>query len=60
MRPEEAEYHLVSGPPMRLRHHDEPVALADHPVTLPIPAADPVEPVEQPFGRAPRSRHPGS
>ncbi len=60
MRPDEAEYTLVSGPPMRLRHHDEPVALADRPVTLPIPAAEPVEPVEQPFGRAPRSRHPGS
>jgi alpha,alpha-trehalose phosphorylase len=60
MRPDEAEYHLVSGPPMRLRHHDEPVALADRPVTLPIPAPEPVEPVEQPFGRAPRSRHPGS
>jgi alpha,alpha-trehalose phosphorylase len=60
MRPDEAEYHLVSGPPMRLRHHGEPVALADHPVTLPIPSAEVPEPVEQPFGRAPRSRHPGS
>ncbi len=60
MRADEAEYHLVSGPPMRLRHHDEPVALADRPVTMPIPAVEHVEPVEQPFGRAPRSRHPGS
>jgi alpha,alpha-trehalose phosphorylase len=59
MRPDEAEYTLVDGPPMRLRHHEEPVALADRPVTLPIPAGEPVEPVEQPFGRAPRSRHPG-
>ena len=60
MRQDEAEYTLVSGPPMRLRHHDDPVALADRPVTLPIPPVEPVEPVEQPFGRAPKSRHPGS
>ena len=60
MRQDEAEYTLVSGPPMRLRHHDDPVALADRSVTLPIPPVEPVEPVEQPFGRAPKSRHPGS
>ena len=58
--PEEAEYQLVSGPPMRLRHHGEPVALAEDPVTRAIPAPDYVEPVEQPYGRAPRARHPGS
>jgi alpha,alpha-trehalose phosphorylase len=57
--PGEAEYRLVSGPPMRLRHHDEPLALADAPVTRPIPDTPWVEPVEQPFGRAPRARHPG-
>jgi alpha,alpha-trehalose phosphorylase len=57
--PEEAEYQLVSGPPMRLRHHGEPVALAEDPVRRPIPVPDYVEPVEQPFGRAPRARHPG-
>jgi len=56
---EEAEYQLVSGPPMRLRHHGEPIALATDPVTLPVPPAPFVEPVEQPFGRAPRARHPG-
>ncbi|MEJ3657906.1 glycoside hydrolase family 65 protein [Actinomycetes bacterium KLBMP 9759] len=56
---EEAEYRLVSGPPMRLRHHGEPAALAEKPLRLPIPAAEPVEPVEQPFGRAPKARHPG-
>ncbi len=56
---DEAEYQLVSGPPMRLRHHGEPVALAEDPETRPIPAPDYVEPVEQPFGRAPRARHPG-
>ncbi|MDN5920039.1 MAG: family 65 glycosyl hydrolase [Pseudonocardia sp.] len=54
--PGEAEYRLVSGSPMRLRHHDEPVALAEDPVSLPIPAHEFVEPVEQPHGRAPHQR----
>ncbi|MGH3566757.1 MAG: glycoside hydrolase family 65 protein [Pseudonocardia sp.] len=58
--PDEAQYHLTSGPPMRLRHHGEPFALADAPVTRPIPPAESVEPVEQPYGRAPKARHPGS
>ena len=58
--PEEVEYQLVSGPPMRLRHHGEPVALAGEPETRPIPPPDYVEPVEQPHGREPRARHPGS
>ena len=56
---EEAEYRLVDGLPMRLRHHGESIALADSPMMCPIPPLDPVEPVEQPFGRAPRARHPG-
>lgn len=60
IRSDEAEYQLMSGPPMRLRHHDEPLALADAPVTRPIPPAESVEPVEQPYGRAPKARHPGS
>src|SRR5947209_11440565 len=54
IRPEEAEYRLVSGPPMRLQHHGASLALADAPVVRPIPPAEPVEPVEQPYGRAPR------
>lgn len=59
MTPDEVEYRLVSGPPMRLRHHGEPLALADDPVVREIPPAPVVEPVEQPFGRGPRRRHPG-
>jgi alpha,alpha-trehalose phosphorylase len=55
-----AEYALVSGPPMRLRHHGEALALADAPVTKPLPEPPVVEPVEQPYGRAPQARHPGS
>src|SRR5687768_3322637 len=55
----EAEYHLVSGPPMRLRHHGEPLALADSPVVRPLPEPPFVDPVEQPYGRAPQARHPG-
>ncbi|MBW0089091.1 glycoside hydrolase family 65 protein [Pseudonocardia sp. KRD-184] len=57
--PEDAEYHLVSGPPMRLTHHGEPLALAEEPVLRPVPEPVRVEPVEQPFGRAPKARHPG-
>ena len=52
-RHEEAEYGLVGGPPMRLRHFGEQVALADAPAVRAIPAPDYVEPVEQPYGRAP-------
>ncbi|HYH29255.1 MAG TPA: glycosyl hydrolase family 65 protein, partial [Pseudonocardia sp.] len=59
MRPDEAEYRLMSGPPMRLRHHGEALALDDEPQVRTIPVLEPVEPVEQPYGRAPRSRHPG-
>ncbi|HEY0811864.1 MAG TPA: glycosyl hydrolase family 65 protein [Pseudonocardia sp.] len=59
IRQDEAEYKLVSGPPMRLRHHGDPLALADAPVLRSIPPAEPVDPVEQPYGRAPRARHPG-
>ncbi|MFC5995887.1 glycoside hydrolase family 65 protein [Pseudonocardia hispaniensis] len=56
---DEAEYRLVSGPPMRLCHHDEPLALADEPVIRTMPPPPVVDPVEQPYGRAPRQRHPG-
>jgi alpha,alpha-trehalose phosphorylase len=59
IRAEEAEYRLVGGPPMRLTHHGEQLALADAPAVRPIPPAEFVEPVEQPYGRAPRARHPG-
>jgi alpha,alpha-trehalose phosphorylase len=57
---DEAEYRLVGGPPMRLRHHGEPLALADAPVVRPVPEPPLVDPVEQPHGRAPQARHPGS
>jgi len=56
----EVEYRLVGGPPMRLRHHGEPLALADAPVVRPLPEPPVVDPVEQPYGRAPQARHPGS
>ncbi|OLL71918.1 Maltose phosphorylase / Trehalose phosphorylase [Pseudonocardia sp. Ae168_Ps1] len=55
--PDEVEYQLHDGAPMRLRHHDEPIALdGETPVTAPTPTPDWVEPVEQPYGRAPRQR----
>jgi alpha,alpha-trehalose phosphorylase len=56
---EEVEYRLVAGPPLRLRHHGEQLALADDPQVRSIPPAGQVEPVEQPHGRVPRARHPG-
>jgi len=59
IRADEVEYRLVDGPPMRLTHHGEALALADDPVTRPLPETPRVEPVEQPFGRAPKARHPG-
>jgi alpha,alpha-trehalose phosphorylase len=59
IRSDEAEYRLVDGPPMRLTHHGEALALAGEPVVAPVPEAPRVEPVEQPFGRAPAARHPG-
>ncbi|GAA1832560.1 glycosyl hydrolase family 65 protein [Pseudonocardia ailaonensis] len=57
---DEAEYRLVSGPPMRLRHYEEPVALADEPEIRPLPELPFAEPVEQPYGRAPRQRQHGN
>ncbi|GAA1834248.1 MULTISPECIES: glycoside hydrolase family 65 protein [Pseudonocardia] len=55
--PEETEYRLTDGAPMRLRHHGEPIALDDEgPATAPTPTPEWVEPVEQPHGRAPRVR----
>ncbi|GEL21415.1 glycosyl hydrolase [Pseudonocardia sulfidoxydans NBRC 16205] len=59
MTADEVEYRLVSGPPMRLRHHGEALALADAPVVRDMPPVPAVEPVEQPHGRGPRRRHPG-
>lgn len=58
--PQETTYHPVSGAPMRLTHHGESVALADKPVTMANPPVEAAEPVEQPHGRAPLPRHPGS
>ncbi|MBC3191969.1 glycoside hydrolase family 65 protein [Pseudonocardia sp. C8] len=55
--PDEVEYQLIDGAPMRLRHHEEHIALdVEAPVSAPIPHAEWVEPVEQPYGRAPRQR----
>jgi alpha,alpha-trehalose phosphorylase len=48
-------YELVSGEPLELRHHGEPVRLvAGAPQRRPWPAAPAIEPVDQPEGREPQ------
>ena len=37
----------------------EQLARAPDPVSRPVPAPPYVDPVEQPYGRAPQARHPG-
>ncbi|CAM3747508.1 glycoside hydrolase family 65 protein [Occultella aeris] len=55
---EEATYEVEAGPGLRTWHHGEPVDVRpDQPVTLPVPVASDVEPVQQPARRAPKRRH---
>ncbi|WP_461021725.1 glycoside hydrolase family 65 protein [Thalassiella azotivora] len=57
---EQATYTLVEGEKATTSHHGEPVdLLPDQPVTLPVPDPPRVEPVSQPYGRAPNGRRPG-
>ncbi len=54
---ETATYRLLAGEPYETSHHGEPVALATgEDATLPVPPPPRVEPVTQPFGRAPHHR----
>jgi alpha,alpha-trehalose phosphorylase len=54
---ETATYRLLAGEPYETSHHGEPVALATgEDATLPVPPPPMVEPVTQPFGRAPHHR----
>jgi alpha,alpha-trehalose phosphorylase len=52
IEPSQATYHLVSGPPPRLGHHESSIELTpDAPVTLPIAPLTRREPPRQPPGR---------
>jgi len=52
-----ATYHLVNGKAFTSSHHGKEFTIAvDAPVTLPIPAAPEVAPVQQPMGREPIHR----
>jgi alpha,alpha-trehalose phosphorylase len=58
--PSTATYLLVSGPPMQISHHGEPVTLiAGGALTMDVPPARAVSPVSQPHGRTPASRRLG-
>ncbi len=53
----QATYTLLTGEPLDIDHHGEPITLSvGQPVQRPIPAATPLEPPTQPRGRAPRRR----
>jgi alpha,alpha-trehalose phosphorylase len=55
--PQHATYQLISGDPVETWHHGESIKLvAGTPVTRPVPPAPVVDPVVQPFGRAPARR----
>ena len=52
---EAATYRLLVGDPMETMHHGTPVSLrVGSEVTFPVPSSPSVDPVTQPFGRAPR------
>ena len=57
-RPASAEattYRLLVGDPTETSHHGTPVHLeVGHDVTLPVPPPPSVDPVSQPFGKAPQ------
>jgi alpha,alpha-trehalose phosphorylase len=57
VEPTQATYTLLTGEPLDLDHHGNPITVtADQPVQCPIPPADQLEPPTQPRGRAPRRR----
>ncbi|MDQ3640550.1 MAG: family 65 glycosyl hydrolase [Actinomycetota bacterium] len=53
----EATYTVVTGEPIDLRHHGEPLRVGHEPVRRPIPAPTPRPRPTQPPGRAPAARH---
>ncbi|SFQ31553.1 alpha,alpha-trehalose phosphorylase [Amycolatopsis arida] len=56
VRPGEARYTLLSGPPLELAHHGSRFTLGAEPVTLPVPPPPALPRPAQPPGRAPARR----
>ncbi|NIH81180.1 glycoside hydrolase family 65 protein [Amycolatopsis viridis] len=54
-----ATYRLLSGKPVEIRHHGEPMSVTEEPATRPVPEIDPGPAPHQPSGRAPVHRDPG-
>nr|MDQ3988643.1 family 65 glycosyl hydrolase [Actinomycetota bacterium] len=56
-----ATYRLLSGDPLDLAHHGEPIRVAlGAPVTRPVPPSPRLPPLIHPAGRAPARRTPGN
>jgi len=54
---DEATYTVVSGDPLPLSHHGEPLLVSSEPISRPIPPVVPRPLPTQPPGRAPAARH---
>jgi alpha,alpha-trehalose phosphorylase len=52
-----ATYSLISGDPLPITHHGEPLTIGPDEVTRPIPLPVQLPPPSQPYGRVPVSRH---
>jgi alpha,alpha-trehalose phosphorylase len=57
--PGQAEYQLLEGTTLELKHHKQPITLTlDSPTIRPIPPTPPTDQVTQPTGREPLARQP--
>lgn len=57
--PVAATYRLQAGTPLEIEHWGTPLTVTDEaPAVRPIPPPPPVDPLHQPFGRAPMRRRP--
>jgi alpha,alpha-trehalose phosphorylase len=54
---DKATYCVSDGEPLDIRHHGSQVTVDHTDLVLDIPPAPKVDPVHQPYGRAPRRRH---
>ncbi|MFJ8813199.1 glycoside hydrolase family 65 protein [Amycolatopsis thermoflava] len=55
---DDATYRLLSGKPVEIRHHGEPMSVTEAATTKPIPPIDPGPAPHQPAGREPARRDP--